>query len=50
MTILRSLTISLGVATSSRQKPRHVDDLVQSADQALYRAKRKGRNRAEAES
>jgi diguanylate cyclase (GGDEF)-like protein len=45
-----SLTISLGVATSSRWKPETVDALIQAADQALYRAKEKGRNRVETQS
>ncbi len=41
------LTISLGVATCSRQKSHDVDSLIQAADQALYRAKENGRNRVE---
>lgn len=44
------LTISLGVATSSRQKRHDVHSLIQAADQALYQAKRNGRNRVESQS
>lgn len=39
------LTISLGVATFPHSKLRSVDDLVRGADEALYLAKREGRNR-----
>jgi two-component system, cell cycle response regulator len=41
------LTISLGVATFPHAKIRNVDDLVRGADEALYQAKREGRNRVE---
>jgi diguanylate cyclase (GGDEF)-like protein len=41
------MTISLGVATSGKEKQYDVNSLVQVADQALYRAKRNGRNRVE---
>jgi diguanylate cyclase (GGDEF)-like protein/PAS domain S-box-containing protein len=41
------LTVSLGVASSNRVKPREVDSFIQAADQALYTAKRAGRNRVE---
>jgi two-component system cell cycle response regulator len=44
------LTISLGVATSSREKRYDIDSLIQAADQALYRAKENGRNRVESQS
>jgi len=39
------LTISLGVAAGPRQDIREIDDLVRLADDALYAAKREGRNR-----
>ncbi len=42
-----SLTISIGVATFPDDGTT-VDELVKKADEALYRAKRKGRNRVEA--
>jgi len=46
------LTVSIGVASSdyssrdnrNRDKPRPFDQVLRSADQALYRAKAKGRN------
>ncbi|HTV57785.1 MAG TPA: diguanylate cyclase [Verrucomicrobiae bacterium] len=41
------LTASLGVAISSGEYSQSEDDLIQSADKALYIAKEKGRNRAE---
>jgi diguanylate cyclase (GGDEF)-like protein len=44
------LTISLGVATRSREKRYDIDSLIQAADQALYRAKENGRNRVESHS
>lgn len=40
------VTISLGVAAFPRDAP-HVAGLISAADQALYRAKRSGRNRVE---
>lgn len=42
-----SLTISLGVATRSQGESKDINSLIQTADQALYRAKEKGRNRVE---
>jgi diguanylate cyclase (GGDEF)-like protein len=41
------VTISLGVAASSKDRKRDADFLVKSADEALYRAKGNGRNRVE---
>jgi GGDEF domain-containing protein len=41
-----SVTASIGVATSRREKP-SVEEVIQSADEALYRAKAAGRNRIE---
>jgi diguanylate cyclase (GGDEF)-like protein len=40
------VTISLGVAAFPRDAP-HVAGLISAADQALYHAKRAGRNRVE---
>jgi diguanylate cyclase (GGDEF)-like protein len=40
-----SITVSQGLVTSSGQET--VDDLIEKADRAMYRAKEKGRNRAE---
>jgi len=40
------VTISLGVATSGATTM-SADDLVAAADEALYRAKREGKNRVE---
>lgn len=39
------LTISLGVAAGPRKDIREIDDLVRLSDDALYAAKREGRNR-----
>jgi len=41
------VTISLGLATKSGEMPVSCEDLVSGADQALYQAKQKGRNRVE---
>jgi two-component system cell cycle response regulator len=41
------MTVSLGVAAVESAPPRGADELIQSADDALYRAKRGGRNRVE---
>jgi len=41
-----SVSISIGVAEANR-KTRAVEDVIRAADQALYRAKRTGRNRIE---
>ena len=41
------ITISIGVAVSSKGKEKNADALVRAADAALYRAKEKGRNRVE---
>lgn len=41
-----SVSISIGVAEANR-KTRAVEDVIRAADQALYRAKRAGRNRVE---
>ncbi len=40
-----SLTVSLGVACSPHDAIRSVDDLIRTADDALYLAKKEGRNR-----
>ncbi len=43
------VTLSFGVAsTTDEKKHRDVDPVIQAADEALYEAKRKGRNRVEA--
>jgi diguanylate cyclase (GGDEF)-like protein len=44
-----ALTVSIGVAENQAQH-KSVEALIKSADQALYRAKRTGRNRVEAAS
>jgi diguanylate cyclase (GGDEF)-like protein len=41
------VTVSVGVATSRKPKTETLDTLVAAADRALYRAKKKGRNRVE---
>jgi diguanylate cyclase (GGDEF)-like protein len=41
------VTISFGVATSSKDRKRDAESLVKAADEALYRAKENGRNRVE---
>jgi FOG: GGDEF domain len=41
---LRVVTISVGVATLEREHHRRVEDVLNAADAALYRAKRDGRN------
>jgi diguanylate cyclase (GGDEF)-like protein len=41
------ITISLGVACYPHPKIRTVDDLIRLADNALYEAKKYGRNRVE---
>ena len=40
-----AITISLGVATGPRDDIREADDLIRLSDDALYAAKREGRNR-----
>jgi GGDEF domain-containing protein len=42
-----SVTVSIGVAEPD-VRTRHVEQVIQTADKALYRAKRAGRNRVEA--
>ena len=44
-----SVTVSIGVA-EPRARVRAVEDVIQAADQALYRAKQSGRNRVESAS
>jgi diguanylate cyclase (GGDEF)-like protein len=41
------LTVSMGVACSSRECSTDMDSLLKGADEALYRAKQNGRNRVE---
>ena len=41
------VTVSLGVATYEGDKTSDLQNLIAAADQALYRAKRKGKNRVE---
>ena len=40
-----AMTISIGVATMTREAPSSFDDLAERADQVLYAAKLSGRNR-----
>jgi GGDEF domain-containing protein len=44
---LLSVTVSIGVASSTLEKPDAAEKVVQAADRALYRAKAAGRNRIE---
>ena len=41
------VTISFGVAASSKAMNRNAESLLKAADEALYRAKENGRNRVE---
>lgn len=41
------LTVSIGVAALPHQRVKNVDSLIREADDALYQAKRNGRNRVE---
>ena len=42
---LQAISISIGVATLDREKHQRVEDVLNAADNALYLAKREGRNR-----
>jgi GGDEF domain-containing protein len=46
---LLSVTVSIGVASSTPEKPETSEKVVQAADRALYRAKAAGRNCVEAD-
>ncbi len=41
------ITVSIGVASLSKSKVKSFDELVRMADQALYQAKKRGRNRVQ---
>jgi diguanylate cyclase (GGDEF)-like protein len=41
------ITASFGLATMDKGQELHADSLIRVADEALYRAKRAGRNRLE---
>jgi diguanylate cyclase (GGDEF)-like protein len=43
------ITVSIGVSSAPRTRARNAKELVIHADKALYRAKKNGRNRVEAE-
>ena len=43
-----TITVSIGVATFPARRVDCVDSLFRQADEALYRAKQRGRNRVEA--
>jgi len=45
-----NVTVSVGVATLREPKPQDLEALLAAADEALYRAKERGRNRVEPES
>ncbi|HUA59734.1 MAG TPA: diguanylate cyclase [Verrucomicrobiae bacterium] len=45
--LLLRITCSVGVSSCDGNAGRHVDQLIQEADSALYRAKEQGRNRVE---
>ncbi len=41
------VTISIGISTSCHNKPAQAEQMIKSADLALYTAKERGRNRVE---